>query len=175
MAKFFLGRLYGCLSDLDDRGVLVVIIHFFFGIAIKKFAVSFVVSIETFLLAIVGVGLFVSSLSMTQQQAILGAILVLPPATMLSGFATPIENMPGWLQMLTVANPLRWFLIIVKGLFMRGMSPVAVCQNLIPLFVISAVTLTSAAYVPKADGIITAVPVFAGRFSFLFRTERDGT
>lgn len=127
-------------------GVLVVIIHFFFGITIKSSPFLFVVSIETFLLAIVGVGLFVSSLSMTQQQAILGAILVLPPATMLSGFATPIENMPGWLQMLTVANPLRWFLIIVKGLFMRGMSAAAVCQNLIPLFVISAVTLTSAAY-----------------------------
>ena len=51
-----------------------------------------------YLLAVIGVGLFVSSLAKTQQQAILGAFVFMVPAMLLSGFASPIENMPDWLQ-----------------------------------------------------------------------------
>ena len=127
-------------------GMLTVVIQFFFGITLKSSIGLYFVSIETFLLSVVGIGLFISSLSMTQQQAILGAILVLPPSIMLSGFATPIENMPQWLQTLTVIDPVRWFLIIVKGLFLRGMSASAVWNNLKPLFCISAFSLIAAAY-----------------------------
>src|SRR5208283_3047558 len=71
-----------------------------------------------FLAAVVGVGLFISALSATQQQAILGAFLFLAPATLLSGFATPIDNMPGWLQAVTLVNPLRYYLVIVRGVFL---------------------------------------------------------
>src|SRR3546814_4962726 len=59
-----------------------------------------------------GLGLFISAMSMTQQQAILGAFLFMVPAMLLSGFATPIENMPQWLQPLTLVNPLRYFLVV---------------------------------------------------------------
>jgi ABC-2 type transport system permease protein len=68
-------------------------------------------SMIVFVSAIAGVGLFISSLSQTQQQAILGSFVFMSPAVLLSGFATPIENMPGWLQILTYANPLRYFLM----------------------------------------------------------------
>jgi ABC-2 type transport system permease protein len=99
-----------------------------------------------FLAAVVGVGLFISALSATQQQAILGAFLFLAPATLLSGFATPIENMPGWLQPLTAANPLRHFLIITRGVFLKGMPAVEVARHTVPLAVIALVTLTAAAW-----------------------------
>jgi hypothetical protein len=73
-----------------------------------------------YLAALVGLGLFISSLSATQQQAILGAFLVMVPATLLSGFATPIDNMPAWLQPVTLIDPLRYFLVIVRGVFLKS-------------------------------------------------------
>jgi ABC-2 type transport system permease protein len=102
-----------------------------------------------FLMAIIGIGLFISSLSMTQQQAILGAFVFMPPAVILSGFATPIENMPGWLQDFTVDNPLRWFLIIVRGIFLKDMPPADVLANTLPMVAIAVVTLTAATWLFK--------------------------
>ena len=74
-----------------------------------------------YLAAVIGVGLFISSLATTQQQAILGAFVFMVPAMLLSGFASPIENMPDWLQTLTLANPIRYFMVIVKGVFLKAM------------------------------------------------------
>ena len=146
-AEILFGKAFNVvfLTSLT-AGMLVAVIRLFFGVTLKSSPFLFFISIETFLLSIVGIGLFISSLSTTQQQAILGAILVLPPAIMLSGFATPIENMPGWLQTVTAADPVRWFLVIVKGLFLRGMSAAAVWENLKPLVVISVLCLGAAGY-----------------------------
>ena len=72
------------------------------------------VSMTVFLLAVSGVGLFISSLSMTQQQAILGSFVFMVPANLLSGFATPVENIPDWLQPVSLAMPLRYFLVITR-------------------------------------------------------------
>jgi ABC-2 type transport system permease protein len=99
-----------------------------------------------YLAAVAGVGLFISSLSMTQQQAILGAFLFLVPATLLSGFATPIENMPTWLQPATAINPLRYFLVVVRGVFLRDMSIGEILSQTLPLVLIASVTLTAAAW-----------------------------
>jgi len=99
-----------------------------------------------YLAAVVGLGLFISALSMTQQQAILGAFLFMVPAMLLSGFATPIENMPSWLQPVTLINPLRYFLIIVKGVFLRDLPVGEVVANTIPLALIAVCTLSAAAW-----------------------------
>jgi ABC-2 type transport system permease protein len=86
---------------------------------------------------------------MTQQQAVLGCFLVMPPMIMLSGFATPVENMPHWLQVLTVINPIRWFITIIKGLFLRGMSTHVVLINMLPLLAIATFTLPAAVFMFK--------------------------
>ena len=65
---------------------------------------------------------------------------------MLSGFASPIENIPGWLQPLTLANPLRHFLVIAKGLYLKDMPAVEVAHNLVPLVLIGLVTLSVASW-----------------------------
>ncbi|MGL6193727.1 MAG: ABC transporter permease, partial [Thermoguttaceae bacterium] len=83
-------------------------------------------------------------LALTQQQAILGIILVMPPFVMLSGFATPVENMPIWMQWFTTINPARWSFVIVKGIFMKGMEMREVFMYCIPLVFISLTTLTAA-------------------------------
>ncbi|MEK1888987.1 MAG: ABC transporter permease, partial [Phyllobacterium sp.] len=84
--------------------------------------------------------------SMTQQQAILGAFLFIVPATLLSGFATPIENMPEWLQPVTLINPLRYFLVVVKGVFLKDVGLMEVARQTVPLVLIAASTLTAAAW-----------------------------
>ncbi|WP_428244074.1 ABC transporter permease [Gynuella sp.] len=100
----------------------------------------------TFVMAVVGVGLFISAISKTQQQAILGAFLFMVPAVTLSGYAAPIENMPGWLQTLTWINPLKHSLITVKGLFLKNMPFEQVWTNTWPLLVIGLVTLSIAGW-----------------------------
>ena len=98
-----------------------------------------------FVCAIVGVGLFISSLSMTQQQAALGTFVFTSPSILLSGFATPIENMPQWLQYLTYLVPLRYFLIIVKGSFLKAMPADIVFNNTWPMAIIAVATLVFSA------------------------------
>jgi ABC-2 type transport system permease protein len=124
----------------------VIVGVFLFGVPLRGSLLLLYGSAIFFLASVVGVGLFISSLSMTQQQAILGAFLFLAPATLLSGFATPIENMPKWLQVVTLVNPLRHFLVIARGVFLKGMGLADVIKNTVPLLLIALVTLTSAAW-----------------------------
>jgi len=119
---------------------------FVFGVPLRGSLIMLYGSGVFYLLSVVGVGLFISALSMTQQQAILGAFLFMVPAMLLSGFATPIENMPGWLQPVTFANPLRYFLVIVKGVFLKDPPFSEVLRNTVPLAIIALVTLGAAAW-----------------------------
>lgn len=94
--------------------------------------------------ALIGFGLFISSLCATQQQAFLGVFCFLMPAVLLSGFSAPVENMPEWLQAITWFDPLRHFIVIVKGIFLKDLSFGAVLENLWPLWVIASLTITAA-------------------------------
>jgi len=91
------------------------------------------------------VGLFISSISKTQQQAFLGAFVFMVPAILLSGYTAPVENMPLWLQHLTWVNPVRHFVEVVKGVFLKDASFARVLTLVLPLVVISCATLTLAA------------------------------
>src|SRR5690606_24621956 len=99
-----------------------------------------------FILSVVGVGLMISSVSRTQQQAILGAFATGVPLVLLSGFATPVENMPPVLQALAQADPLKHFLVIVQGSFLKALPPDVVLETLVPILLIAAVTLTAALF-----------------------------
>ena len=99
-----------------------------------------------FLAAVIGIGLFISSLASTQQQAIIGVFMFLTPAILLSGFATPVSNMPDWLQTLTLVNPIRHFVVISKGVFLKDLPADVIAAHLWPLTLIAAVTLSAAAW-----------------------------
>jgi ABC-2 type transport system permease protein len=103
-------------------------------------------SMLVFISSIVGVGLFISSIAKNQQQAILGSFVFMTPAVTLSGYATPIENMPYWLQQLTLFNPLRYYLIIAKGVFLKDMPAHIVFENLLPIAGIACCTLFGASW-----------------------------
>lgn len=119
---------------------------FLFGIPLRGSLLLLYGSAIFYLASVVGIGLFISSLSMTQQQAILGAFVFIVPAVLLSGFATPIENMPEWLQPVTLINPLRYFLIVAKGVFLKDIPLSEVIHNTIPLALIALCTLSAAAW-----------------------------
>lgn len=98
-----------------------------------------------FVSAISGVGLFISSLSSTQQQAMMGIFVFMTPAILLSGFATPIENMPAWLQPATYLFPVRYMLVISKGIFLKAMPAWIVLNQTWPMIVIAFFTQMGAA------------------------------
>jgi ABC-2 type transport system permease protein len=75
-----------------------------------------------FLLSTLGIGLFISTVSRTQQQAMMTTFFFILPFFMLSGFVFPIANMPEVVQWLTYLNPLRYFLVIIRGIFLKGVG-----------------------------------------------------
>lgn len=124
--------------------IMVGMIELFFHVPFRGSIIVFFFAIAISLLAIVGVGLYFSSISNTQQQAILSAMTFMMPAVLLSGFISPIEDMPiGW-QYVTYLNPVRFFIALTRGLFLKGMGIEEVLTNVIPLVIIAALTLTLA-------------------------------
>lgn len=93
-----------------------------FRIPFRGSPLLLLVSSVLFLMTTLGAGLFVSTISQTQQQAMLGSFFFALPAFMLSGFAFPIRNMPEVVQYLTYLDPLRYFMEIVRGLFLKGVG-----------------------------------------------------
>jgi ABC-2 type transport system permease protein len=75
-----------------------------------------------FLLSTLGIGLFISTISATKQQAMMTSFFFILPFFMLSGFVFPISNMPQVVQWLTYLNPLRFFLVILRGIFLKGVG-----------------------------------------------------
>ena len=134
------------LIGLAEGTVMLSVGVFAFRIPFQGSVALLYAGMVVYLAAVIGVGLFISSLARTQQQAILGAFVFMVPAIVLSGFASPIENMPGWLQTLTLLNPLRYYVTIVKGVFLKAMPPSMVASLLWPLALIALTTLSAATW-----------------------------
>jgi ABC-2 type transport system permease protein len=133
------------LVGLFHSTLFVLAAVFLFGVPLRGSLILLYASLFVYLVSIVGVGLFISSLAQTQQQAFLGVFLFAAPAILLSGFATPIDNMPDWLQTFTMINPLRHFLVIIKGVFLTAMPAGELLHHAIPLVAIATFTLAGAA------------------------------
>jgi pyoluteorin transport system permease protein len=104
------------------------------------------VGLILFLLAAVGIGLFVSSIAATMQQAMLYAFVTIMPFTLLSGLTTPISSMPRVLQDFTLINPLRYAIDLVHRVYLQGAGIDQLIPDLWPMVIIAAVTLTGAAW-----------------------------
>jgi len=133
-------------------GILIVLISIFvFKIPFLGSVFLYLFSLTLFLLSVAGIGLFISSLTKTEQQAMLFVFVFMFPAIILSGYTTPIENItPEALQKLTLLNPLRFFLVISKGIILKNMNFYYVSLNLIPIALISTITLLGAILAFKA-------------------------
>ncbi len=116
-----------------------------FGTPLRGSVGLLLVSALLFLLSTLGIGLFISTISRTQQQAMMSTFFFFLPAMLLSGFAFPIRNMPGAVQVITYLNPLRYFMQIVRGLFLKGTGLDALWQEMAALAVFGVVILGLAA------------------------------
>jgi ABC-2 type transport system permease protein len=134
----------GIIVGMFEGTVMLVAGTLILGVPFTGSILMYFFSLFIFVSSISGVGLFISSLSATQQQAMLGTFIFMLPAVLLSGYATPIENMPTWLQPVTYIIPLRYMLIISKGLFLKAMPARIVFENIWPLLIISFINLVGA-------------------------------
>jgi ABC-2 type transport system permease protein len=100
-----------------------------------------------FTLSVLGLGLMISAFAETQQQAFLGLFFCTIPIILISGFATPVENMPQWLQYVAELSPMKHFLIIVQDSFLKGMGFAEAWPQLWPLLLIATAGLTAATLV----------------------------
>jgi ABC-2 type transport system permease protein len=98
-----------------------------------------------FLLTTLGVGLFISTISHTQQQAMMSSFFFFMPALLLSGFSFPIRNMPVAAQYLTMLNPVRYFMEIVRGIFLKGIGFEFLWPQVVALLVLGTAILLLAA------------------------------
>ena len=108
------------LFGLLDVGMIALIGVFWFEVPLRGNPLVILLGAVLFLMSSVAIGLFISTICSTQQQAQISTFFFAMPAFILSGFAFPIENMPEWIQYLTYANPLRYFLVIIRGVFLKG-------------------------------------------------------
>jgi ABC-2 type transport system permease protein len=134
------------MIGLAEGTVIIVFAVLWFGVPLRGDLMLLYLGLFIYLLAVAGVGLMISSICRTQQQAILGAFLFVVPAVILSGFATPIANMPPLIQQITLVNPMRYFLVIVRGTFLEGIPAAHVYDLLWPMAIIACATLTGAAW-----------------------------
>jgi len=131
---------------LVEGSVIIAVAAFWFGVPLRGGLTLLYVGLFVYLLAVIGVGLMISAICRTQQQAILGAFLFVVPAVILSGFATPVANMPRAIQHLTLINPMRYFLVVVRGTFLEGLPAPLIYAQLWPMALIGVVTLAGAAW-----------------------------
>ncbi len=136
---------YGLIGAVDVFLVVAVAV-FWFEIPLRgSFLLLFGMSL-VYLLSTLGLGLFVSTISNTQQQAMMtAAFFVVVPMIYLSGFVFPIENMPAVIQPLTYLIPLRYYLVIVRGIFLKGVGLETFWREALELFAFGVVILSLAA------------------------------
>jgi ABC-2 type transport system permease protein len=108
------------LLGLLDVIMIALIGVFWFEVPLRGNPFILLLGNVLFLMSSVGIGLFISTISSTQQQAQISTFFFSMPAFILSGFVFPLENLPAWIRYLTYANPLRYFLVIIRGVFLKG-------------------------------------------------------
>ena len=136
----------GLIIGVAEATFIVAAAVLWFQVPLVGSLVTLYVGIVLFVLAAIGVGLMISAISVTQQQALLGAFLFLVPAIILSGFSTPIANMPAFVQAITLFDPLRYFLVVLRATFLEGTPIYLLLDQFWPMAAIAAFSLTSAGW-----------------------------
>jgi ABC-2 type transport system permease protein len=122
-AEFILGKtLPFFLIGLFDVSLIGVVGTLWFQVPFRGHITVLFAGAILFLLCMLGVGLLISTVSATQQQAMVTAFFFIMPAITFSGFGFPIATMPQWLQYMTYLIPLRYFLVVLRGTYLKGVG-----------------------------------------------------
>ena len=138
-AEVLIGKaLPGLIVGWIDANIVLVAAVLWFGVPFRGNIALLQAMVLLYMLAGVGIGLAISAITRTQQQAMLGVFVVASPLIVLSGFAAPVENMPAIVEVIGRADPVRWMMVIARGLFLQDMPLAVVLRNAWPLAVIAA-------------------------------------
>ena len=136
----------GLIIGLIEASFMIFMAVVWFEVPLLGSIAALYLGIVLFVFATIGIGLMISSLALTQQQGLLGGFLFIVPAVILSGYATPIANMPSWVQTLTLINPLRYFLVIARAVFLEGATMQTLLDQYWPMAIIGLFCLVSAGW-----------------------------
>ena len=134
------------LIGLAQATLVLLVARFWFGVPLAGSALTLYAGLLLFTFASVGLGLSISALSANMQQAMLYTFVLLMPLVLLSGLTTPVRNMPPFMQLLTLLNPLRYAVDLVQRVYLEGVGLAAVAGDIWPLILITCVTLPLAAW-----------------------------
>jgi len=132
------------IISLAQMIVVTIIAVFWFQIPLAGSLILLFIATCLFLLSTLGIGLFISTVSSTQQQAMMTTFFFILPFFMLSGFVFPIANMPVVVQWLTYLNPLRYFLVIIRGIFLKGVGIDVLWHQYAAMAILGLVVFTGA-------------------------------
>jgi ABC-2 type transport system permease protein len=130
------------LISFIDVVLVAVVGVLWFHVPIQGSFLLLLSGVGLYLMSTIGVGLFISTISRTQQQALMSSFFFYLPAVLLSGFMFPISNMPEPAQWVTYLNPLRYFLVIIRGVFLKGSSIDELWPQFVALTVLGVALLT---------------------------------
>jgi ABC-2 type transport system permease protein len=144
--ELVVGKLtpYVLLAFMDTLEILIIGVLLFHVPIYGNISLLLVLA-GVFLVSSLGIGLFISTISNTQQEAMMAAMFVMLPSIFLSGFFFPLAAMPAWLQVISYAIPLRYFLVIVRGIIVKGVGAEALWPEIVALCVFAVVIMGSAA------------------------------
>jgi ABC-2 type transport system permease protein len=144
-AEILVGKaLPGMIVGWIDANIVIAAALIWFRVPLLGSIALMQAMLVIYMLAGVAIGLVISAITRTQQQAMLGVFVMASPMVVLSGYAAPIENMPPIVAFIGQADPIRWMLVITRGLFLQDMPPWLVLQNAYPLVAIALVAFTAA-------------------------------
>lgn len=126
----------GLIIGLLEATLIMLAAVYWFEVPLRGNLGLLYLGLFFFIFAAVGVGLMISSLCVTMQQALLGSFLFLMPSVLLSGFATPIANMANVVQWITLINPLRYVLVLIRGVFIENSPTYVLLMQVWPLALI---------------------------------------
>ena len=146
-AEIMLGKAFpSTIVGLVQATLIFLVAELWFRIPFAGSLITLYSGLVVFVIAAVGIGLFVSSLVANMQQAMLFSFVLLMPFILLSGLTTPIANMPDLFQWITLIDPLRYGLDITRRVYLEGASLGQLVGDLWPMAVIAVVTLPIAAW-----------------------------
>ncbi len=140
--EFILGKsLPFALIGFADVLLISLIGVAWFEVPIRGSLLVLLLATGLYLMTTIGFGLLISTVSRTQQQAVMSTFFIYFPAVLLSGFMFPIANMPEAIQWLTYVNPLRYFVVILRGIFLKGVGPSVLWPPMAALAALGIATL----------------------------------
>ena len=143
--EFILGKTMPSIILGFVNMIFVTLISvFWFDIPVRGSIITLFVANGFYLMTTIGIGLIISTLSETQQQAMMSTFFFYLPAVLLSGFMFPIANMPEVVQAVTYLNPLRYFLVIIRGIFLKGVGVAILWPQIMALLILGILVLTLA-------------------------------